>query len=54
MHILVLFTGGTIGSSLQAGYVAPDSAAPKKLIDDFFQHEPNAQVRFTTSAPYDI
>ena len=35
MKLLVIFTGGTIGSSLKEGWISPDGNAKKQLIAQY-------------------
>lgn len=52
MKILVIFTGGTIGSKLQNGRISPDSGAKYELTDAFREKYPS--VRFDTAEPYTV
>jgi L-asparaginase len=54
-NILVVFTGGTIGSTAIAGTINTDSIAPFKLINLFQQHCKNhQQIHFSTIQPLQI
>ena len=53
--ILVVFTGGTIGSTAAAGTINTSSEAPFKLIQQFQQHYKNhQQIHFSTIQPLQI
>lgn len=55
MNILLVFTGGTIGSQLQNGSIDTDKTAGFKLIQLFQQHDTgHAQVKFKTLQPLQI
>jgi len=41
-HILVVFTGGTIGSAASAGTIKPSASAPFKLLSEFERRFPEA------------
>ena len=54
-NILVVFTGGTIGSTASEGTINTSSAAPFKLIQQFQQHYKNhQQIHFSTIQPLQI
>ena len=54
MKILVIFTGGTIGSFYDdAGYISSDSAKPYKLLKLYNEKFPN-DIIFDTACPYTI
>lgn len=54
-NILLVFTGGTIGSQSVAGTIDTDAGAGFRLIDLFQQRYPAAaQIRFKTVAPLQI
>ena len=54
-NILVVFTGGTIGSTASEGTINTSSAAPFKLIQQFQQHCKNhQQIHFSTIQPLQI
>ena len=53
MKILVIFTGGTIGSTVTDGWIAPDDATQYTLIDNYKQSE-NDKIEFETRAPFSI
>lgn len=56
MNIAVIFTGGTIGSTIQDQYVSTDAQAPYRLLSMYKQSLNTGQskeaVDFTTYAPY--
>lgn len=53
--ILVVFTGGTIGSTLSDGTIKTTDEAPFKLIQQFQQHYKNhQQIKFRTIHPLQI
>ena len=52
MKILVIFTGGTIGSKIHNGFISPDNSTGYELLDKFKQE--NADVRFDTVNPYTV
>ncbi len=50
--ILLVFTGGTIGSSSEQGTIAPDARAGYLLLQLFEQHYPHAaQIEFSVEQP---
>ena len=54
-NILLVFTGGTIGSTASAGTIDTTGAAPFKLIQLFQQHYPDQQqIHFTTCRPVQL
>ncbi|UOA09444.1 asparaginase [Methylobacter sp. S3L5C] len=54
-NILVVFTGGTIGSTALAGTIDAADTAPFKLIDLFQQYDKNyQQIRFSTIEPLQL
>lgn len=54
MNISVIFTGGTIGSSLgDDGYISPDERRPRMLID-MYTAQYGEKHRFSFSEPYSI
>ncbi len=53
MKILVIFTGGTIGSSVNDGWISPNKNTKKLLIENYKQKFGN-QVEFLTAEPYTI
>jgi L-asparaginase/Glu-tRNA(Gln) amidotransferase subunit D len=54
-HILVVFTGGTIGSTATDGIINTSSRAPFKLLQLFEQQYPNhAAIHFDTLQPIQI
>ena len=50
MKILVIFTGGTIGSKLTDGFISPDRGAPYALLEKFKY----PGIGFDTVSPYTI
>lgn len=56
MKILVIFTGGTIGSAVSEGYISPDSKCPYKLIESYKCQEISQKwdVDFETYTPYTL
>lgn len=52
--ILVIFTGGTIGSSLCQGEINTDTQTHFLLLSQFQDRNPQAKIRFTTLQPYEI
>ncbi len=53
MKILVIFTGGTIGSTLTDGWITPDASTRYTLIDTYENTYGN-DVTFVTRTPYTI
>ncbi len=53
MKIYVIFTGGTIGSSVNDGWISPDSTTKKQLIENYKQKFGN-EIDFVISEPYSI
>lgn len=53
MKILVIFTGGTIGSTLEDGWITPNESTRYALIDTFEQQY-GQEVVLETYAPYTI
>ncbi len=53
MHILVIFTGGTIGSTLTDGWISTDDATRYTLINTY-RTANGEDVTFSTRAPYTI
>ena len=61
MKILVVFTGGTIGSAVQAEYISPEEERPYKLLELYKksitckeQIKKQEMVEFVTSRPYTL
>jgi L-asparaginase len=52
--ILVIFTGGTIGSSVQNGAIDTDEKTAFQLLENYQQRYPQANVIFTPLQPYQI
>ncbi len=53
MKILVIFTGGTIGSTLSDGWISPDSSTRYKLINTYKQNNGDG-INFVTRSPFSI
>ncbi|MDO5154368.1 MAG: asparaginase domain-containing protein [Eubacteriales bacterium] len=53
MHILVIFTGGTIGSTIQDGYISTDHKKKYKLIEQF-KEQTDQDVTFDVLEPYTV
>lgn len=53
MRILVIFTGGTIGSKVSEGIISPDNSTNYELIKKFRESAP-FEVDFDTLEPYSI
>lgn len=53
MEIDVIFTGGTIGSARQNGYISPIDSAKYKLIANYI-NKCGSDVEFVTNNPYTI
>lgn len=53
MKILVIFTGGTIGSTVSDGWITPDDTTRYTLIDTYKQNFGDG-VRFETRSPFSI
>ncbi|MDE6434629.1 MAG: asparaginase domain-containing protein [Lachnospiraceae bacterium] len=56
MKILVVFTGGTIGSVVEEGYISPDSRKPFKLMECYHEQKagPIQGITFDTCVPYTL
>lgn len=54
MHILVIFTGGTIGSSVVDGWISPDKSTKSELIVKYQEKEQDQTTRFSTLSPYTV
>ena len=52
MKILVVFTGGTIGSCYNDGVISPDSSTRYKLIEMYKQN--GGYAEFDTISPYTV
>ena len=52
-NILVIFTGGTIGSALDGAYIAPSAEKPYALLE-WYKSNYNTDVDFHTQAPYTL
>lgn len=53
MKILVIFTGGTIGSTLSDGWISPDKNTKYLLIDNYIRAR-GSDVEFSFAEPYTI
>lgn len=53
MKILVIFTGGTIGSKMQDGWISPNGETKSLLINTYKQNS-NDDIQFETITPYEI
>ncbi len=53
MRILVIFTGGTIGSMVGEKYISPDGSRPYKLLDMYNTRYEN-DIQWDTECPYTI
>ena len=53
-NILVIFTGGTIGSSVCNGAIDTDKKTAFTLLENYQQYYPQVDVIFTTLQPYQI
>lgn len=53
MRILVIFTGGTIGSTVSGGWISPDDSARYTLLNTFRQQHGD-DVTFVTRSPFSI
>ncbi|MCM1180542.1 MAG: asparaginase [Clostridium sp.] len=56
MKILIIFTGGTIGSVVQGGYISPDLEKPFKLVEDYYERKADLiqGITFHTCIPYTL
>lgn len=53
MKILVIFTGGTIGSTVANGWISPDSNTRYALINNFKENY-GEEIEFETDSPFSI
>ncbi len=53
MKILVIFTGGTIGSTINDGWISPESNTAYRLIDGY-KAKFGCDIEFTAKSPYSI
>lgn len=53
MKILVIFTGGTIGSTVTNGWISPDSTTRYTLINNF-KESYGEEIEFETDSPFSI
>lgn len=54
MKILVVFTGGTIGSSVQGEYIQTNEDMKYQLIESYLESEHAEKVQFETVSPYTL
>ena len=54
MEILVIFTGGTIGSMAKNGWISPDGATKRMLLEEYTKITGDTETNFKTLAPYTI
>lgn len=54
MNIAVIFTGGTIGSTVNGNWTSLDTASRQALINGYRQRHPEDTVNFTVRTPYTI
>lgn len=54
MKLLVIFTGGTIGSTVSTGYISTDKEKKYKLIDGYLQSQKNHPTEDDTDISFDI
>ena len=52
--ILVVFTGGTIASGVENGYISPDGKNAYKLLDMYEKENKKSAVEFFAVSPYNI
>lgn len=52
MNILVIFTGGTIGSRVTDGWISPDGSCPDLLLSRFLTSEYADGITLTALSPY--
>ncbi len=52
MKILVIFTGGTIGSSVSDGYISPDEKCPNVLLEKYRERYDCSDIEFSAISPY--
>ena len=50
--ILIVFTGGTIGSTVQNGWISPNQKSKYLLLETYSEH--NSGVKFDTVEPYTV
>lgn len=50
--ILIVFTGGTIGSTVQDGWISPNQKSKYLLLETYLEH--NGGVKFDTAEPYTV
>lgn len=54
MKILVIFTGGTIGSAVSDGWITPDSRRSYLLLERYKKSHAQSDVVFETAEPYSV
>jgi L-asparaginase len=54
MKILMIFTGGTIGSSVKDGYICVDEKNMKRLVDEACKNTSAADIEISVINPYTI
>ncbi len=54
MKILVIFTGGTIGSAVSDGWISPNSERGYLLLESYKNKHTNNDIIFDTAEPYSI
>ncbi len=52
MNILVVVTGGTIGSKVTGDWIAPDETQPFRVIENYVAKHPDTDVHFRTCTPF--
>ncbi len=53
MKILVIFTGGTIGSTVEGEYISTDNNKPYVILDKYNKSFPN-RIEWITASPYTV
>jgi glutamyl-tRNA(Gln) amidotransferase subunit D len=54
MHILLVLTGGTIGSAKSDNTIATNDKAPLFLLEEFYKNHSQNDYKFTTISPFNI
>ncbi len=54
MNVLVIFTGGTIGSAIVDGWIAPDKTTKSELIYRYKTASGDNETVFVTDSPYEV
>lgn len=52
LRILVIITGGTIGSTVKGDYISPHGEKPYKIIEAYRAAADTAEIEFATKVPY--